>query len=186
MQSNLSVDGIYRELKLYCRDLGSKGKDSYYGWGCPIMTNLFQRGISHKRDIVIFRTTLKNVSNVKKGIKVSWKKAYGADSYYVYRRKNKGSWKKVAVVSSSKDFYIDKKVKQGKKYSYKVRAYNGGVFGGFSSVKKAYFLKPLKEVKVRRTPKEKQRFSGKKEHTQQRIRFSMRQTLVLKRQKKYR
>ena len=56
MQSNLSVDGIYRELKLYCRDLGSKGKDSYYGWGCPIMTNLFQRGISHKRYIVIFRT----------------------------------------------------------------------------------------------------------------------------------
>ena len=162
MQSNLSVDGIYRELKLYCRDLGSKGKDSYYGWGCPIMTNLFQRGISHKRYIVIFRTTLKSVSNVKKGIKVSWKKAYGADSYYVYRRKNKGSWKKVAVVSSSKDFYIDKKVKQGKKYSYKVRAYNGSVFGGFSSVKKAYFLKPLKEVKVRRNTKRKAKVFWKK------------------------
>lgn len=58
-------------------------------------------------------------------------------------------------MSSSKDFYIDKKVKQGKKYSYKVRAYNGGVFGGFSSVKKAYFLKPLKEVKVRRNTKRK-------------------------------
>lgn len=110
MQSNLSVDGYLSGIKIILQGSWSKGKDSYYGWGCPIMTNLFQRGISHKRYIVIFRTTLKNVSNVKKGIKVSWKKAYGADSYYVYRRKNKGPWKKVAVVSSSKDFYIDKKV----------------------------------------------------------------------------
>ena len=48
------------------------------------------------------------------------------------------------------------------KDSYKVRAYNGGVFGGFSSVKKAYFLKPLKEVKVRRNTKRKAKVFWKK------------------------
>lgn len=36
------------------------------------------------------------------------------------------------------------------------------MFGGFSSVKKAYFLKPLKEVKVRRNTKRKAKVFWKK------------------------
>lgn len=162
VQPNLSVEGVYRELRAYSRDLGASGKDNYYGWGCPILTNLFQRGIANKRYIVIYRTTLKSVSNVKKGIKVKWKKAYGAGSYYVYRKKNKGNWKRIAVVSSSHNSYVDKKAKQGQKYSYKVRAYNGGVFGEFSSVKKAYRLKTLKKVKVKRNSGRKARVFWKK------------------------
>lgn len=147
VQSNLSVEGVYRELKVYSRNLGSR---TYYGWGCPILTNLFGKGITNKKYIVILKPTLQSVANVKKGIKIRWKKAYGAGSYYIYRRKNSGAWKRIAVVSSSSTSYIDKKAKQGKKYSYKVRAYNNGVFGGFSAVKKVYRLKALKGVKVRK------------------------------------
>lgn len=162
VQPNLSVNGAYRELKVYSSDLGVRGKDNYYGWGCPILTNLFQKGITNKQYIVIYRTTLKSVSNVKKGIKVRWKKAYGAGSYYVYRKKNKGAWKRIAIVSSTKNFYVDKKAKQGKKYSYKVRACNGGIFGGFSSVKKVYRLKKLNKVKVKRNSGRKTRVFWKK------------------------
>lgn len=162
VQPNLSVNGVYRELKVYSSDLGARGKDNYYGWGCPILTNLFQKGITNKQYIVIYRTTLKSVSNVKKGIKVRWKKAYGAGSYYVYRKKNKGAWKRIAIVSSTKNFYVDKKAKQGKKYSYKVRACNGGIFGGFSSVKKVYRLKKLNKVKVKRNSGRKTRVFWKK------------------------
>lgn len=152
LQPNLSVDGVYRELKLYSRDLGAKGKDNYYGWGCPIMTGLFNKGISNtnKKYIIILRPTLHSVSNESKGIKVRWKRSYGAASYYIYRRCGKGAWKKIAVVPSTQISYLDRKVKQGKQYSYKIRPYNEGVFGRGSTVKTIYRLRTLTEVKVKK------------------------------------
>ena len=151
VQPNLSVDGVYRELKLYSRDLGPKGRDNYYGWGCPVLTGLFDRGISNtnKKYIVILRPTLHSVSNVSKGIKIRWKRSYGAASYYIYRRSGQGAWKKIAVASSMQISYIDKKVKQGKQYSYKIRPYNGGVFGRGSTVKTICRLRTLTEVSVK-------------------------------------
>lgn len=151
MQPNLSVKGVYRELKLYCKDLGVKGKDKYYGWGCPILTNLFKRGISNKKYIVILKPKLSSVSNKGSGIKITWTKATGAASYYVYRKTNNGAWKKRAVLDASSVSYIDRNVKQGQKYTYKVRAYNSGIFGSFSSAKKVYRLKTLTNVGVKRT-----------------------------------
>lgn len=151
MQPNLSVDGVCRELKLYSRDLGPKGKDNYYGWGCPILTKLFDKGISSKKYIVILRPTLSSVSNVNQGIKVSWKRAYGAASYYVYRRSEQGKWTKLTVASAGQTSYIDRKAKQGKKYYYKVRPYNSGVFGKGSQVKNTYRLNTLTEIRVKQT-----------------------------------
>ena len=150
MQPDLSVKGVYRELKLYCKDLGKKGKDSEYGWGCPILTNLFKRGITNKKYIVILKPKLSSVSNKGSGIKLIWKKATGAASYYVYRKTNNGRWKKRAVLDASASSYIDRNVKQGQKYTYKVRAYNSGIFGSFSSAKKAYRLKTLTNISVKR------------------------------------
>ena len=155
LQPNLSVDGVYRELKLYSRDLGAKGRDNYYGWGCPVLSGLFQKGIINKKYIVILRPTLDSVSNVDRGIKVSWKRAYGAKAYYVYRRTGKGAWRRIAIASATQTSYIDKKAKQGKKYSYKVRPYNSGVFGKGSAVKTVYRLKALGSIKARQ-------ISGKK------------------------
>ena len=82
MQPNLSVKGVCRELELYCRNLGAK---KYYGRGCPILTNLFKKGITNKKYIVILKPMLSSVSNKGSGIKVTWKKVTGAASYYVYR-----------------------------------------------------------------------------------------------------
>ena len=148
MQPNLSVKGVCRELELYCRNLGAK---KYYGRGCPILTNLFKKGITNKKYIVILKPTLSSVSNKGSGIKVTWKKATGAASYYVYRRTNNGAWKRRAVLSASSNSYIDRNVKQGKKYTYKVRAYNNGIFGRFSSEKKVYRLKTLTNIRVKNT-----------------------------------
>ena len=148
MQPNLSVKGVCRELELYCRNLGAK---KYYGRGCPSLTNLFKKGITNKKYIVILKPTLSSVSNKGSGIKVTWKKATGAASYYVYRRTNNGAWKRRAVLSASSNSYIDRNVKQGKKYTYKVRAYNNGIFGRFSSEKKVYRLKTLTNIRVKNT-----------------------------------
>lgn len=56
----------------------------------------------------------------KKGIKLTWKKVSGADTYYVYKKNNKGKYKKLS--QTEKLYYLDKKVKKGQYYSYKVVA----------------------------------------------------------------
>lgn len=162
LQPNLSVDGVCRELKQYSRDLGQKGKDKYYGWGCPILTGLFQRGITNKKYIVILRPSLSTVSNENRGVKVSWNHTYGAAAYYIYRRSDKGAWKKLAVISSAQTSYVDKKAKNGKRYSYKVRAYNSGIFGNFSKSKTVYRLNAIKGIKVKNASGKKVSVSWKK------------------------
>ena len=155
LQPNLSVDGVYRELKMYSRDLGAKGRDSYYGWGCPILSGLFKKGIVNKKYIVILRPTLRSAFNERRGIRLKWKRSYGAASYYIYRRNGKGAWRKLAVASATQTTYLDKKAKQGKQYSYKIRPYNSGVFGRGSAIKTVYRLKSPGQIKVKRV-------SGKK------------------------
>lgn len=162
IQPNLSVDGVYRELKLYCRDLGAAGKDSYYGWGCPILTNLFQNGIVNTKYIIILRPNITAAYNEGNGIKLSWTPAAGAAQYYVYRKGNKGVWKNIAVVSSTQISYVDKGTKQGQKYSYKVRAYNNGLYGGFSNSQILYRLKNPGTIKVKRSTGKKVKVFWKK------------------------
>lgn len=56
-------------------------------------------------------------------IKITWKKANAAEKYQVYRASSKnGKYKKVATTASRT--YINRKLKFGKKYYYKVRALN--------------------------------------------------------------
>ena len=62
----------------------------------------------------------------KASVKVSWKKASKATGYEVYRSTSKnGKYSKIATLKDAgKVNYTDKKAKSGKKYFYKVRAYN--------------------------------------------------------------
>lgn len=64
-------------------------------------------------------------NNKKKTAIVSWSKVKGADGYIVYRAtKKSGKYKQVKVLTSAKKTkYSDKKVKKGKTYFYKVKAY---------------------------------------------------------------
>ncbi len=69
---------------------------------------------------------LSKVTQVKKSVKVTWKKSKGAAGYYVYRKTGNGSWKKIKrVKGASKTSYTDKKVKSGTTYYYTVKAYKG-------------------------------------------------------------
>ncbi len=64
---------------------------------------------------------LKMYSTVnKKAVKLSWTKVARADGYELYR-KNGGKWVKLKTTSKLK--YTDKKVKPGKKYQYRLRAF---------------------------------------------------------------
>ena len=69
---------------------------------------------------------------------ISWSKVIGADGYQVYySTSEKGEYKK--LTTTSKTSFKKTKLKSGKKYYFKVRAYkktqNGTVYGSFSAVK---------------------------------------------------
>lgn len=86
-------------------------------------------------------------ANVKKGIKLSWKKTAKAKKYTVYRstKKNKGF---KSVGTTNKVTFTDKKAKAGKTYYYKVKASTGSTY----KVEKAVRLTApkLKSVKVKK------------------------------------
>lgn len=62
------------------------------------------------------------VSNVAKGVKVSWGKVNGAVKYRVFRKTANGSWKKLKDVTTTS--YKDTTAKAGTTYVYTVRCIN--------------------------------------------------------------
>ncbi len=69
------------------------------------------------------RPKLSSVKSTKSGVKFTWKKVTGADSYIVYRKTGSGDWKELKTVEGgSKVSYTDKTAKKGKTYYYTVRA----------------------------------------------------------------
>lgn len=57
--------------------------------------------------------------NTSAGIKITWSAPSGAALFQLYRKKNSGSWKKVADVKSKS--YTDTSVKGGAKFQYRLR-----------------------------------------------------------------
>ncbi len=84
---------------------------------------------------------LKTISNTSSGVKITWGKVGGADSYEVYRKVKGGSYSKVGT--TRKTYFTDKKAKSGKKYYYVVKAVNeAGKSDSSSSLSKYYLADP--------------------------------------------
>ncbi len=62
---------------------------------------------------------LKTASNATKGIKITWEKVKGANSYIIGRKTSSTGWTKIAEVGDV-DSYIDKTAKAGTTYTYTV------------------------------------------------------------------
>ncbi|MBQ9060853.1 MAG: fibronectin type III domain-containing protein [Firmicutes bacterium] len=77
----------------------------------------------------------------KKQATITWKKAAGASGYVVYRAtKKNGKYKAVKTITRPATVkFVNKKLKKGKKFFYKVRAYRTvnkkKVYGAYSAVK---------------------------------------------------
>lgn len=155
MEPDISVTNIRKQLKSMCKDLGPKGKDRYYGWGCPMMKDLFVKGITYKGATppAVGQVKLTSLKNRKQGVRIAWKKEKKADKYKVYRKTAKGKYKNIAVLSKSRGSYLDKKAKQGKKYVYKVKAVHAGIGGKFSVEKSIVRLKTVTDIKSARKSK---------------------------------
>ena len=84
------------------------------------------------RSFTYFASPEVTVSNKITGATISWKKIPGTRSYYVYRKEaGEKSWKRLSIVT--KTSYTDTNVKNGKTYTYTVKAYNGKIFSGYNT-----------------------------------------------------
>ena len=156
------VDGyqIYRKVdsgkwKLVKRTTGLayKDKDTKAGYkysytvkayklidGKKVYSGYDKKGLSGKLNTTV---SLKTKNNT---VSVSWKKTNGTSGYYIYRATSKkGKYSKIKTITSGKTLkYMDKKVKNGKTYYYKVipfRKISGKAVKGASSAVKSIAFK---------------------------------------------
>ena len=91
------------------------------------------------KNITLASATKKvSVKKDRKAVKVSWKKVKKAKTYYVYRSRKKASgYARIAKVSAKRNYYVDRKVKVGKKYYYRVVTKGKTAFSNLSKPSKA-------------------------------------------------
>lgn len=105
-----------------------------------------------KVPVSYYRVTMSSVTNKSNGILVKWKKLPNAKGYYVYRKVADGAWTKCATVTGAS--YTDKKATvNGRKYQYKVVAYDNNTKSKDSYVKTTYRVKRTTPSKVSSTAK---------------------------------
>lgn len=68
------------------------------------------------------KTTLKTIANTSYGVKITWSKVKGADSYKVYRKLKGGEYSYIGKTSNT--YYTDKTASSGKTYYYIVKVSN--------------------------------------------------------------
>lgn len=94
-----------------------KGTNTPVGEGDTIGKGIYNR--------TIVAPVVKSVKILKDGMTVKWKGSDGATGYYVSRKVGTGSFKRIATVKGGKTTsYTDKKISNGKKYAYRVFAFN--------------------------------------------------------------
>lgn len=99
----------------------------------------------------IAQTTITSIASLSSDkMQITWKKVKGAKGYEVYRSSSeKGKYKKIATLSGSVRKYVDRTVKSGKKYYYKIAPV--GSAGGIKitgEYSKAESFRALKKVKI--------------------------------------
>ena len=103
--------------------------------GKKVYSGYDKKGLSGKLNTTV---SLKAKNNT---VLIGWKKTNGASGYYIYRATGKnGKFSKIKTITSGKTLkYVDKKVKSGKSYYYRVipfRKINGkAVKGAYSKIK---------------------------------------------------
>ena len=122
--------------------ISAKGPVTYDSFGSTVTGKITAPWAEVK--VTMETPSVKAANRSIKSIKISWKKITGAEKYQVYRsvKKNKGFKK---VKTTKKTYWINTKLKTGKKYYYKVRAISGTEKSSFSNVKSAK-PKPAKVI----------------------------------------
>ena len=87
------------------------------------------------------KPVINKITSAKKTVTLKWAKTKGANGYVIYRSmKKSGTYKAIKTIKSGKTLtFKNKKLKKGKKYFYKIRAYRNvsgePVYSSYSAVK---------------------------------------------------
>ncbi|MBE6800562.1 MAG: hypothetical protein E7529_05100 [Ruminococcaceae bacterium] len=100
-----------------------------------------------EKDIICLGTPDFSIEATVKGVKITWGKVSGAESYKIYRKVSDGSWKTIKTVSSSTTSYTDTSASSGKTNSYKIVAVNGSYNSDYETHKVYYLKTPTVSVK---------------------------------------
>lgn len=98
-------------------------------WG-----NYDTTGVSSKTVPTTVKLKSARLDAKKSAVTINWDKAYGGDSYYVYRKTSSNApWKRIAVLKSNILSYTDKKPVKAATNIYTVRMYNSKarIAGGY-------------------------------------------------------
>lgn len=91
------------------------------------------------------KTALKSAKVKGKKVTLKWNKVQGASGYEIYSKTGKGKWKLVKTVRNGSKTSYKLKGKAGKKYTYRVRAFqkveNKVIYGQYSNTKSAKIKK---------------------------------------------
>ncbi len=127
-------------------------KHSKTKWYTVSKPTIYDPGLKHKQCLKcgrFIKTTeipqlkcskakLKTISITTSGVKITWGKVEGADTYKVYRRTEKGDWRYLGYTKTTS--YVDKNPKSGVKYRYAVKVKNEGGDSGLSKSLSKYYL----------------------------------------------
>lgn len=85
-------------------------------------------------------TTIKKLTTGSKKANLTWSRVSGANGYEIYMKQGSGSWSKIKTITSASTVkYSKTRLKKGKKYYFKIKAYktlNGKkYYSGYSSTK---------------------------------------------------
>ena len=103
--------------------------------------------LSSEKEILYLAIPEFSVEATVKGVKITWEKVAGAESYKIYRKISDGSWKEYKTISASKTSYTDTSASSGKTNSYKIVAVKDSYKSDYESHKVYYLKTPTVSVK---------------------------------------
>ena len=147
----LNGGNVYGEMNTTGDDIGTytfvpATTDTYYIklYNCGLKSCDYSIGYTSNRPSPS-KVNLTSVENAAKGVKLTWDAADKADGYQIYRKLGTGKYKRVTTLKDgSRTSWTDKKAVNGKKYTYKVRAFkkygDATKYGKYSKAKKIVFV----------------------------------------------
>lgn len=130
-EPELDSSQLKSRLISYSVDLGTAGKDKYYGYGCPYMADYFANTFGGKHlETKVGTCAVESLGNSKDGLRLSWTSADNASGYKIYRKTATSAYKCIAEIKGSGvRTYTDKTAAAGIRYRYAVRGVNGTAEG---------------------------------------------------------
>lgn len=140
---NGSPSDFIKVLKATSTDKGANGRDKYYGWGVINYNKAYNYLLGKKESLETTLPVIKGIKLKKNGnnITINWSKpeselVTSADGYQVSYSQYKSfkSSKTIKINDISKSNYTVKKLKNGKRYYFRIRIHTEGKHSKWSNV----------------------------------------------------